>query len=635
MATIFQNERIAARLFVVSKNNSALCRLNNCMNKVSQLTSTKVNWILYRRNSFERWVKRFEILVESSQMFTSFNDYLAYRLYPAHSENSTIDRLMKNPKVLVGLLKHMMSSKTKEIEIIWNAIVAEGSLLGISYCTENISLNTILHSNVTLVTNAFYARMYQADGENKKMTKKYIDLLVECRPLKSVMDEYLQYSILRNDREAVNQAIQHMHNPDNIYTVLYTASLSSPDIFSILYTSLSDETKNSWDTLNGICESKDKDEVDLYVSNLFANKRPPVDDELAAETWSIVLENAVTKKSKEIISVLLNYVYKQQSELFVSLGVFNIAIQTGDKDLCNLLVTHIDCLHAENSTPQEKIHLILTQFCQIRPRTLFARLFPHYDMNLTKVKLKAKLVENQCKIVEYLVGYLQEIDPTFIVGSPLLWSAYQEGNVEVAQKLQNLGGIAQWMDNNSASKIKRVILDSGEMKYHVEDSKVGMFLAYGGNGLEIDQPVESIQSLLQSEECLFFPETTSADYSHFRRPSAEKGILAGSPLTAIAELSMYSPVEPKLGGRRISVRKLNTAKKSHQRVIPRPKSAATENSDKNWTNFLLAPKSELKIMLEKQENGFEWMDNSDEPILPIKDENSTVDPRVTEMALLY
>jgi uncharacterized protein YifE (UPF0438 family) len=616
MDELFNTEKFALKLLLFSTDNTQLSKLNKNFNSMSKKEALKASWILSRPKLLRQWTSTYTKICESSSMFSCFRDWLAYRYWPAHAEIKPVNKIMGNPLVITEILRYAVKTKNKDqIQLFWNVLASEGSLLGIAYLVDENLLKDTLCDQVSMVTHAFYSCMLQTSEISKQAAQHFMDLLLDCRPLKNTVEEYLFYSVMRNEEKSVANALVHCNTLDHLFHSLCQAKRMDVKIYNMVFNAMNADDQLTWSKFEAAFDEVDSDTqasfkiVNDYLARIYQESSQ--DKFHFSDYWLVFLEAAVRSKNIKSIQNLLDAERYEGVDLFVSFGIFSLAIELEDYTICDMLVPYIDLLLVEEIEPLERVKLVLNQLCQMRRRVFFKRIWPFHDFTRSEIDIKKKCEENQVKCIEYFVKTIERAVSTFVIDSPLIWQAFQEGNFAIAQKLQELGGIVQWMDSSSTQKIKKKLLSCGDLKYQVDVSQAGLFQAYGGKILETDSPNLANESS-DFNEFAGPIETNGIDYSRTRRPSTSDFNSAFSNLVL-------------LGARRESRKKEND--EMHVRLaVCRQSSAAAHSSETHWTKYFksaMEDKNFLRSSTNIKDNSdaefnFEWMESSNEPALPLK-----------------
>ena len=608
---IFSNAHILQRIFVWSDDNSQFARVNKLLHETANESTTKMLWITKRPDQIYKWMASFDAVVANRKIFDSFSHWLAY-YYFSPPVLSAVERLLSKNEVILMVLEcycQELNRNTKFIAFFWKLLATRGSLLGLELARSSSLLKDMLRRHIDMVTAVYYPAIFHANQSRDDEELNAVDILTCYEPMAKSIIEMICYSTKENHLELVTLALNFEKRYIALFWAMdYAHNHKNNEILEVFIEAINEEERKDWNLYVEACKSIDRDDnqkIKEYLTNVYADRISPVKAEYFVDVWNALVDRSLRKRKFKCLDVILDIKPFPDAELCISVSSFSIPIMADDFISCDMLVPLLDCSDIEPVSEVGRLEFLLQQFCLMRPFNLFTVLYPLSDKGAA-VDAKEFVNQFQQKLTTYLVKKSQFIDPTYIVKSSLIWTAFVAGNKVISEALIKLGGEVSWMDSKSKkekapSEIKKTAL------YEVDDASSCLFRGYGGGNLTFYDPTLINAPLF--EECAALSALYGKEYAQTMRGSVTD--LADTKIEKIPRLG--------LGRKPPSIRIKNDAGRIKTKRIP---TLMHESSDSKWTEFFNVLNSrvgskeasfasmnkEVSSLFQRDLSSMDWMD---------------------------
>ncbi|KAJ3271618.1 hypothetical protein HDV01_006488 [Terramyces sp. JEL0728] len=582
---------IIQRILLYTETYLLASRLNKQWHSIAKDPKLRASWLLSRPLKLKIVASTLQAINSDGNVFKSYGDWLANRIFPVDMICSTSSRFVLQPEVLVELLEYSFEKRKELIHVWWDALASIGSLAGVASALNSDAFASVLQNNVQLLGSIVYASIYPLKSSNEDIGVKVLELFCKLSPLKTTIEDALRFACVLNKERHVKILLQIEGLRDSLLFCMARAQRKGWNgVFQLLSDYAPDDIKALWNLYVDTQKQLDASLVQKIYGLSIDNHA------IILDFFDQLLESAILSKRYDQVRSILANMRSYDSGYCVPLHIFSLALTNESWECADMFISNLDIgsLVSLNSFSQ-KLNVTLEQYAVITKKNLFIRLQPIPCIRQPIIEQELFLTRHQIAAIKFLHSKIKEIDPKFELDSKLIWGAFQSVNLDVAALLESLGAKLTWMEHPRPQTrvLSPTSRDSSPPTPDMNDERFGVFSAFGGIKLDI-----------ASFETLGRIRKLSATKSNQR----VNGNGTNSPSGSIQSIPMF------LGGKRESLKRtdsrerVNLQKQHQHQNIPGSKTSSTL-----WNQILGSDSSKFRDLIKSIPETVDWMDNVKPP----------------------
>ena len=353
-------------------------------------------------------------------------------------------------------------------------------------CTHSIHLQNIytyIIDNRTeklpieWVKPALYALIQYQESSETTAIKVLADIIPD---IVSVLPDLLVFAIRMGRVEIASLLVTEYsykltHSIISLLNHAYHNEYEDMIDFLLEYDNLSEEISEaveSWKTIlsfSGIAMTKRKVAIDDMMDMLKSRMSGSTDVELKMYKliWTDLVEIACAKGNLAIVTRFIEDFLQLEAfkrfELQITPKMISVAAESEFADVVNFVINaipaNIDDVKRTNvlfvklpSSCDVRREELLYRYCAITDLRLFSLVHPNRHPTELKGNPKEIMKVDHIDTVSSIIrcGYEYSQDGNFSIRDSCIWAAFEAGNMEIAQVLQQLGANIEWMESSDA-----------------------------------------------------------------------------------------------------------------------------------------------------------------------------------------